>query len=289
MEYPKISIVTPSYNDARFLGATIRSVLDQGYPNLEYIVIDGGSTDGSVEIIKEFTDRLSYWISEKDKGMYYAIQKGFERTTGEIMGWINSDDMLHPGSLFTIGQIFGDFSQINWLQGFPNTVDVNGRIVYLSPPDEVDKLFFYERKHDRSYKYIQQESTYWRRPLWEKAGSHVTTAYKHAGDFDLWIRFFQFERLYNVNAFIGSFRLSSGGQASTDHYKDYVAETFKILEAFPLTRQELRALKYRRLFEKLEHWLFAIKWRTKKLFGAEHTSVYNRRIIFENKTQKFRM
>src|SRR6186713_1857154 len=86
--FPKISIVTISFNQGDFLERTICSVLDQNYPNLEYIIIDGGSTDGSVEIIKKYQDKLTYWVSEKDKGMYDAIQKGLQRTTGEIMCWL---------------------------------------------------------------------------------------------------------------------------------------------------------------------------------------------------------
>ena len=100
--YPKISIVTPNYNGVKYLEQTIVSVLNQNYPNLEYIIIDGGSTDGSVEIIKKYESKLSYWVSEPDMGLYHAIQKGFEKSTGEIMAWINSDDMYVKGS-FSIG------------------------------------------------------------------------------------------------------------------------------------------------------------------------------------------
>ena len=100
----KISIVTPSFNQADFIEETIRSVICQGYPNLEYIIIDGGSTDGSVEIIKKYEEYLSYWVSEPDRGQAHAINKGISRITGDIFGWINSDDMLLPGSLSTIGK-----------------------------------------------------------------------------------------------------------------------------------------------------------------------------------------
>lgn len=88
MNYPKISIVTPSFNQAEYLEQTILSVIDQNYPNLEYIIIDGGSADKSIEVIKKYENKLSYWISENDKGLYNALQKGFQKTTGEIMGWI---------------------------------------------------------------------------------------------------------------------------------------------------------------------------------------------------------
>jgi glycosyltransferase involved in cell wall biosynthesis len=114
---PKITVVTPSFNQARYLEDTIRSVLDQGYPNLEYIIIDGGSTDGSADLIRRYEKQLTYWVSEKDNGLYDAIQKGFARSTGEIMTWVNADDMYHKQCLFTVAGIFQKFDQVKWLMG----------------------------------------------------------------------------------------------------------------------------------------------------------------------------
>jgi glycosyltransferase involved in cell wall biosynthesis len=105
---PKISIVTPTYNQAAFIEKTIRSVLDQGYPNLEYIIIDGGSTDGTVEIIKRYESRLAYWVSEKDRGQSAAINKGLSHCTGEIFNWVNSDDWLEPGALQRVGKTYAN-------------------------------------------------------------------------------------------------------------------------------------------------------------------------------------
>src|SRR5438105_13426655 len=103
---PSISVVTPSFNQARFLPHTIDSVLSQRYPKLEYGVVDGGSSDGSVETLREYDSRLSYWVSEPDGGMYEAIRKGFERSTGEIIAWINSDDTYLPWTFTTVARIF---------------------------------------------------------------------------------------------------------------------------------------------------------------------------------------
>lgn len=112
---PKISIVTPSYNQGEFIEATINSILTQNYPNLQYIIIDGGSTDGSVEIIKKYEKYLHFWCSEPDAGQYDAINKGFARSSGEIMAWLNSDDMYCPWVFKTVADVMSDFSEIEWL------------------------------------------------------------------------------------------------------------------------------------------------------------------------------
>ncbi|RYE45277.1 MAG: glycosyltransferase [Sphingobacteriales bacterium] len=286
--YPKISIVTPSFNDVKYLEQTIRSILDQGYPNLEYLVIDGGSTDGSIDIIKKYSDRISYWISEKDQGMYHAINKGFQRTTGEIMGWINSDDMHHPGSLFTLGQIFYEFKDINWLQGFPNTVDEKGRIIHASQVYDVDKFFFYQKKHGITSKFIQQESTFWRRSLWEKAGGYISTEFRFAGDFELWIRYFQYERLFNIYGMLGSFRLSSGGQASVDHFDEYLEETYRILEKYPLSGADRKRIRYRNWIEKIENTLKTFHKKVQHRLKLNHRSVVNDKLYFDPITQRYR-
>lgn len=285
--YPKITIVTPSYNQGQYLEQTILSIIEQNYPNLEYIIIDGGSTDNSVEIIKKYEKHLTYWVSEKDKGQYDAIQKGFEKSSGEIMGWLNSDDMLQPYSLFTIGQIFGDFQQVQWLQGFPNVIDENNRIVYARSGKELTKSFFYQKKHLTTGMYIQQESTYWRRSLWEKVGSTISQEYKYAGDFELWIRFFQYVKLHNIDAMLGTFRLRKEGQASTKHYDEYVAESLDILEAYPLTRREYQLQEKTLLYENFKLKINMILLRIFRRFIHHDTSLSNENLYFNTKTQTF--
>ena len=117
IDWPKVSIVTPSFNQGHFIEETIRSVLDQDYPNIEYIIIDGGSTDDTVNVIKKYQGRLSYWESCRDRGQSHAINKGFEKCTGEIFNWLNSDDVLRPGSLRRIAERFVESPGIHLLCG----------------------------------------------------------------------------------------------------------------------------------------------------------------------------
>lgn len=224
--YPKISIITPNLNGAQYLEETIFSVINQKYPNLEYIIIDGGSTDGSIEIIKKYESQLAYWISEPDGGLYCAIQKGFEKCTGEIMGWINSDDKYHSGSLSIVAEIFTDFPQVNWLTGNPTEFDEKGRTISIDLQRKWSKYDFLTF----DYKWIQQESTFWTRKLWEKAGSKLNLNYRFAADLCLWMRFFRFEKLYVSNALIGGFRKKSSGQITIENFQEYITEAETIIK-----------------------------------------------------------
>lgn len=222
---PKITIVTPNFNGSAYLEETIKSVIRQKYPNLEYIIIDGGSSDTSVDIIKKYEEYITYWVSEPDGGMYEAIQKGFENSSGEIMSWLNSDDMYHPNSFFTIAEIFMNHKEVHWLTGYNTHYDENNRTVALKeayPHTKYD--MFLERE-----KFIQQESTFWTRSLWEIAGAKVDINLKYAGDFELWIRFFRYAKLHRVSALIGGFRVRSG-QLSQLNMKQYVKESNQVLE-----------------------------------------------------------
>ena len=223
MNYPKISIVTPILNRADFLEETIRSVIEQGYPNLEYIVIDGGSIDGTLNIISKYADKLAYWVSEPDSGMYHAIQKGFEKSTGEIMAWINSDDKYHAGALYTVAQIFSEIKDIEWILGMPSIYNKDGFCVKVNN----DRRWSKSRIYTGDYRWIQQESVFWKRTLWEKSGSYVDTNFKYAADFELWNRFFNYAQLYNVETVLSGFR-SHGEQLSIRNMKLYVAEVAKI-------------------------------------------------------------
>jgi len=222
---PKISIVTPSFNQAAFIERTILSILNQNYPNLEYIIIDGGSTDGSIEIIRKYADRLSYWVSEKDAGMYDAVNKGFAKSTGDIMGWLNSDDILMPHALASISEIFDSYKEIDWITGLPVTIDEDDRIVGIN----YAKSWSRNSLLSGSFQWIQQESTYWRRSLWEKAGSKVELGYSLAGDFELWVRFSRYSRLTTVKLGLACFRMRRSNQKSLEGSNHYLREVKQII------------------------------------------------------------
>jgi glycosyltransferase involved in cell wall biosynthesis len=250
MDYPKISIVTPNYNMAPFLEQTICSVLNQGYPNLEYIIIDGGSTDGSVDIIRKYESQLAYWVSEPDQGLYHAIQKGFERSTGEIMAWLNSDDIYHYGALSIVAEIFSSISQVQWLSGTPTCIDTKGRTVLVAPLRVYSRYMFLTTN---KFEWIQQESTFWRRSLWVQAGGRLSSEYALAGDFELWMRFFRHTQPIVINALLGGFRVRLAGQKSFDGEKQYEDEAQRIVERELAHLSEKERFRHKKI--RLYQWL----------------------------------
>jgi glycosyltransferase involved in cell wall biosynthesis len=227
MELPRISIVTPSFNQGLFLEECIDSVLSQGYPNLEYIIMDGGSKDNSLEIIKKYEKYLAYWQSEPDGGQYKAINEGFKRTSGEIMAWLNSDDKYHPAVFFKIAYIFSEYKKIEWITGRPTVFDRDSNISLI-----FDYLPVFSRekylKEGYDKPHVQQESTFWRRSLWDKAGSMVCADMEFAGDMELWVRFFRHAQLFSVDTVLGGYRYH-GNQKAILHPDRYSMEADTVL------------------------------------------------------------
>ncbi|MDD2752686.1 MAG: glycosyltransferase family 2 protein, partial [Candidatus Omnitrophica bacterium] len=216
--FPKISIVTASFNQAQYLDDTIQSVLSQNYPNLEYIIIDGGSTDGSVEIIKKYAERLAYWVSEPDKGRGEAINKGFRQATGEIMGWLGCGDKYFPWTFAVVSQIFNALPEVEWL----TSATPFGWITRDMPLRYYRRIgFSKEAFFDGHYLpirgCIQQESTFWKNSLWLRAGGRVDSSIKIT-DFELWVRFWQHATLYCVWSPLAGIRHHQGQEAGIFEY-----------------------------------------------------------------------
>lgn len=215
MNEPKISIITPSYNQAEYLEKTIKSVLDQNYSNLEYIIIDGASDDNSCDIIKKCKNRLHYWISEEDEGHGHALNKGFDRSTGEIMAWINSSDKYVPWTFQVVADIFEAYPHIEWITGRPTLWNSDGLMVSSGSADITKNMYDFLLG---DYEWIQQESVFWRRSLWEKSGGQINPSYELMVDGELWTRFFLHADLYAVHTVLCGYRLHEDARSA--RYKD---------------------------------------------------------------------
>ena len=181
-DLPLVSIVTPSFNQAAFLEATIRSVLEQEDARIEYIIIDGGSTDGSVDIIKRYADRLAYWVSEPDRGQTDAINKGFARASGQVLAWLNSDDLYRPGALREAVAFLQANPQAGMVYGDADFIDADGRVVGKFPAAQTDLA-----RLRRGYVHIPQQAAFFRGDLWRRVGP-LDPSFYFAMDYDLWVR-----------------------------------------------------------------------------------------------------
>lgn len=185
---PRISVITPSYNQADYLEHTIQSVLSQGYPNLEYILIDGGSNDGSLDIIKKYAGKFTYWISEPDEGQADAINKGFAHASGDIVAWLNSDDIYLSDALSHAAQAFQSDSDLGLVYGDLQSIDTQGRIfntITYTPYTLLDLLAF---------RIIGQPSVFFRRALLDQSGP-LDITYRYLLDHHLWLRIAHIARI----------------------------------------------------------------------------------------------
>lgn len=205
---PKISIVTPSYNQGQFLEETILSVLNQDYPNLEYIIIDGGSTDNSVDIIKKYEDRLAYWVSEPDKGMTDALNKGFRRATGEIFNWINSDDYFLPGAFHAVVDAFSSGNgQLGFVYGDCRHIRADGTILEDRKMNDFDAGIL---RYGRNL-FAQPASFFHRRVIDEI--DLLNEALPYAMDYEFWIRAYEAGFTFKkIDECLAAFRFHGGSK-----------------------------------------------------------------------------
>lgn len=181
--WPKISIVTPSFNQGKFIEETIRSVIFQNYPNLEYIIIDGGSTDNTLSIIKKYESYITYWVSEPDRGQSHAINKGIEKCTGEIFNWLNSDDWYLPNTFFNVVAAFIKDPSIQVVSGYEHHIHIDGTVVE-------DKGTFLEKTLEKTIECCQvtQPSTFFRAEVIKKVGL-IPEDIHYIMDGEMWVRF----------------------------------------------------------------------------------------------------
>jgi glycosyltransferase involved in cell wall biosynthesis len=181
MRSPKISVITPSYNQAQYIEATINSVLGQGYPALEYLVVDGGSTDGTLDILSRYEERLN-WLSEPDEGQAQAINKGFKRSTGEIITWLNSDDLQLPETLHRVAEFFNQHPEVNVIYGDYHLVNSEGQVVLKKQEIPFDyNILLY------GLDYISQPTTFFRRSIFDQLG-YLDEGLHFGLDWEYWLR-----------------------------------------------------------------------------------------------------
>ncbi|HKY55632.1 MAG TPA: glycosyltransferase family 2 protein, partial [Anaerolineales bacterium] len=211
---PLVTVITPSFNQAQFLEVTIQSVLSQDYPRIEYMIIDGGSTDGSVEIIKKYaTSRgevtsplLAWWVSEKDKGQTDAINKGFARAKGEILAWINSDDTYEPGAVSAAVKYLQEHPEVGMVYGDCNFINDDGRVIGKFGSAQTNY-----RLLRQGYAHIPQQTMFFRAALWKQVGP-LDPSFYFAMDYDLWTRIAARSEIKYVPQTWANFRLHTSGK-----------------------------------------------------------------------------
>jgi glycosyltransferase involved in cell wall biosynthesis len=253
----RITIVTPSFNQAPYLEATIQSVLSQDYPEIEYFIIDGGSTDGSVDIIQKYADRLAGWVSEPDKGQTDAINKGFARATGDVLAWLNSDDTYEQGAVRQAVELLSQHPENSMIYGDCNYIDETGRVIGRFRAAQTDY-----RRLRQGYVHIPQQASFFRADLVRQVGQLDPNFY-FAMDYDLWVRLAKIAPPLYVPHLWANFRLHRDAKTITAddrcwpemlrvHYREG-GSFFSVIVAKNYVRKVVSPLitwRRRRMFEK---------------------------------------
>ena len=251
----KVSVVTPSYNQAQFLEETLRSVLEQDHPDIEYIVVDGGSTDGSLEILQKYASRLAWWVSEPDRGQTDALNKGFARASGEILAWLNSDDTYQPGAVAAAVAFLQAHPEVGLVYGDANLIDEHGSVLGRFPARQTDYARLLQ-----GHVHIPQQASFFRADLWRQVGP-LDPSFYFAMDYDLWVRLAKVSPLVYHPALWANFRLhgqtktlSSDDRCYPEMLRVYRREGGKPWGRLAL-KARLRPLVYAWLPLKLRLWL----------------------------------
>src|SRR5512146_2847854 len=206
-DLPKVSIIMPSYNQGRFLETSICSVLEQDYPNIEFILVDGGSKDHSLEIIQRYQQHFAWWVSEKDKGHADALNKGFAHATGEILAWLNSDDTYFPGAVSEAVAFLVAHPEVGMVYGDANLIDDSGRTVGKFAAKQTDY-----RRMLRGSVHIPQATTFFRADLWRQVGPLDLSLF-FAFDYDLWVKLAKISKIAYVPRLWADFRMHNLGKS----------------------------------------------------------------------------
>ena len=245
--YPKISVITPSYNQARFLEKTILSVLNQNYPNLEFVIIDGGSNDGSVDIIRKYQRYLSYWVSEKDKGQTDALNKGFRMATGELVAWQNSDDIYLPGAFNTLASYVNRYPDYDIYFGNIYLMDSNDDVLreIRFHPFSVHNLIYYDWN-------LSSQASFWRNETFNKVGflRNLDVAF----DFEWFVRLAQNRlRFFFIHEFLGAYRMHRDSKLALVKDRDKIKKGILRLYGIEYTSKQgfERKHRFKRIFLQL--------------------------------------
>jgi len=212
---PRVSIITPSFNQGRFLEASIRSVLEQTYPNIEYIVVDGGSKDQSVEIIQKYRQHYAWWVSEKDRGHADALNKGFSHATGEILAWLNSDDVYYPNAVAEAVALLQQHPEVGMVYGDADLIDNSGAHIGQFAARQTDY-----RRMLRGSVHIPQATTFFRADIWKQVGPLDLSLF-FSFDYDLWVRISKVSQLLYVPRRWAQFRIHGDGKTIVNDDRCY--------------------------------------------------------------------
>ena len=256
---PKISVIIPSYNQAKYIEQSILSVLDQNYPNIELIIIDGGSTDNTIDIIKRFSGRIHYWISERDNGQTHAINKGFAKATGEILGWLNSDDYYLPDYLLSVGKAFRNDENLDIVYGNSVTLDErDGKIYRTYGRFILDKYLVFGA-------IVDSHTTFWRRRVHEPLDEKINCAM----DYELWLRLLPKRKRLHINEFAGVFRLQEESKSigKTDGFKNkWIEDDLYIRKKHNIKKPDTLLVKEYLLLNSVYKVFCALQMKLKNVF-----------------------